>query len=136
MYVTSCFHPRLSARHAATAPASAVAELGVVRASNSRIGHSITATAQKHRDLRTRNMKPTTKAALLGAFLAAVASFLGSSLMPHVAKAGGAIGGEQYKVISTNTFEEKKQLEQTLNTLAADGWKVRTGVGSALVLFK
>ena len=81
-------------------------------------------------------MKPTTTAALIGTSLTlAVALFL-SSFLPHGSKAAGVPGGEQYKVISVATVQSPQQLEQQLNQLGADGWKVRTSIGAFVVLEK
>lgn len=88
----------------------------------------------------------------MGAFITS-AAFLGAPfLVPPDAKAqepkaedanpakpAAAAGNEQYKLISLAPVmngRDFKQMEDTLNRLGADGWKVRTGVGVALVLSK
>ncbi|HEX5176536.1 MAG TPA: hypothetical protein VFV83_05885 [Chthoniobacteraceae bacterium] len=84
-------------------------------------------------------MKQTTTTALIGALFASAALFIVSSLLPNDAHAQApAIGGnEQYKIVSLRTYgDDVPRMEGDLNKLAADGWKVRTGVGAALVLAK
>jgi hypothetical protein len=81
-------------------------------------------------------MKPTTKAAMLGGVIALATSLLLSALIPRQAKAAGVGEAEQYKILSTEKFPAFPQLEQELNKLGADGWKVRTAMGSVLVLAK
>jgi hypothetical protein len=47
------------------------------------------------------------------------------------------VGVEQYKILSLASVQSERdtqRMEEVLNKLAADGWKVRTGVGVALVL--
>jgi hypothetical protein len=44
-------------------------------------------------------------------------------------------GGEQYKVVSAVEFEGDGFVKE-LNRLGADGWKVRTGIGNAVILAK
>lgn len=44
---------------------------------------------------------------------------------------------EQYKIISLASVQndrDTQRMEEILNKLAAEGWRVRTGVGAALVL--
>jgi hypothetical protein len=79
-------------------------------------------------------MKPTTTSALLGAAITLAIAILVIPLLPHDSKAEDSSGGEQYKVVSIQTFESSQQLEQELNRLAAGGWKVRTGVGASVVM--
>ena len=80
-------------------------------------------------------MKPTTKAALVGAFVASAAFALVISLMARKAQAAGADGTEQYKIVSLTPYHESiPRMEQDLNNLAAQGWKIRTGIGQAIVL--
>jgi hypothetical protein len=80
-------------------------------------------------------MKHTTKVAGIVASITLVA-FLLPSLTPHQAKAAGPSGGEQYKVINTDSYGGLPQFEAALNKLGEDGWKVRISIGSALVLAK
>ena len=75
-------------------------------------------------------MRSRISAGLLGAAIAIAIILLLSQLMPLEAHAAG---GEQYKVISLSS---KDQLEQELNRLGAEGWKVRTGVASVVILAK
>ena len=91
-------------------------------------------------------MKANTKAALLGALLASTAFVTLPAILPQDARAQDtakivpvAAGPEQYKVLSLAPFSNDastKRMEDTLNALSADGWKVRTGVGVALVLVR
>jgi len=76
-------------------------------------------------------MRSRISAGLLGAVIA-VAIMLSFS-QPLVREAHAAAGGEQYKVISLSS---KEQLEQELNRLGAEGWKVRTSVASVVILAK
>jgi hypothetical protein len=69
-------------------------------------------------------------AGLLGAVIAVVVMLLLTQLLPLEAHAAG---GEQYLVISLSS---KEQLAQELNRLGAEGWKVRTGVASVVILAK
>jgi hypothetical protein len=80
-------------------------------------------------------MKQTINGAILGASITLAASLLLSPFILHQAKAAEA-GGEQYKVVASDKFQSLPQLEQELNSLGADGWKVRTAMGSVLVLAK
>lgn len=75
-------------------------------------------------------MRSRLSAGLLGAAIAVAIMLLLSQLMPLEAHAAG---GEQYKVISLSS---KDQFEQELNRLGAEGWKVRTGVASVVILAK
>lgn len=46
-------------------------------------------------------------------------------------------GVEQYRILSLGTVlneRETRRMEEVLNKMAAEGWKVKTGVGVALVL--
>ncbi|HWB06787.1 MAG TPA: hypothetical protein VG796_27430 [Verrucomicrobiales bacterium] len=91
-------------------------------------------------------MKTNIKAALLGAFAASVAFVTVPALLPPEAKAQETekvvvvpAGPEQYKFISLAPFTNDastQRMEDLVNKLAADGWKVRTGVGISLVLAK
>lgn len=76
-------------------------------------------------------VKSRISAGLLGAIIAVTVMLLLSQISPREAHA--AAGGEQYKVISLSS---KQQLEQELNGLGAQGWKVRTGVASVVILAK
>lgn len=75
-------------------------------------------------------MRSRISAGFIGAVIAVAVMLLISQLMPLEAHAAG---GEQYKVVSLSS---KDQLEQELNRLGAEGWKVRTGVASVIVLAK
>ena len=75
-------------------------------------------------------MKSRISAGLLGAVIVVVVILLLPQLMPVAAHAAG---GEQYKVISLSS---KEQLELELNRLGAEGWKVRAGVASLVILAK
>lgn len=92
-------------------------------------------------------MKPTTKAAILGACVATAATVSLPLLINQEAKAqetrtsdivvtGEPAPFEQYKVISLVKFdiEGPGRMDHELNKLAAQGWKVRTGVGGAVIL--
>ena len=80
-------------------------------------------------------MKPTIKAALLGASLASVASFSILPLIRRPAWAATPGGGEEYKILSLVPYHEViGRMEQDLNRLANEGWRVRTGVGTGLIL--
>jgi len=76
-------------------------------------------------------MRSRISAALLGAIIAVTVMLLLQQLAPREAHA--ATGGEQYKVIGLSSQE---QLEQELNRLGAEGWKVRAGVASLTILAK
>jgi hypothetical protein len=78
-------------------------------------------------------MRSKFSASLLGATIATAAILFLSQFIPHEARAAAITGGEHYKVVSLSS---KEQLEQELNRLAADGWKVRTGVASVIILEK
>lgn len=44
---------------------------------------------------------------------------------------------EQYKILSLSAVQNERdtqRMEEVLNKLAADGWRVKTGVGAAIVL--
>jgi len=91
-------------------------------------------------------MKATTKAAILGACVATAATVSLPPLIDQEAKAQepkaseivvtGEPAVEQYKVISLVRFDTEGpgRMDQELNKLAAQGWKVRTGVGGAVIL--
>jgi len=92
-------------------------------------------------------MKETTKSAILGACVATAATFSMPLLIHQEVKAqeakaaeivvsGDPVLFEQYKVISLVKFDNEGpgRMDQELNKLAAQGWKVRTGVGGAVVL--
>jgi hypothetical protein len=78
-------------------------------------------------------MRSKFSAGLLGATIATVAILFLSQFIPHEACAAAVTGGEHYKVVSLSS---KEQLEQELNRLGADGWKVRAGVASVVILAK
>jgi hypothetical protein len=86
-------------------------------------------------------MKETTKAALLGAGLATAAFTL--PLVNQDARAQetkpiplAAPPAEQYKILSLVRLENEGtgRMDIELNKLAAEGWRVRTGVGGAVIL--
>ena len=95
-------------------------------------------------------MKTKAKSALLGATIAAAffaAAFARSDQpdTPEAPVAPPPLTGkpvatglvEQYKVMSLAPFQndsDVRRIEDALNKLAADGWKVRAGVGLAIVL--
>jgi hypothetical protein len=79
-------------------------------------------------------MKPTTKAALLGAIVATAAIIIVSPLAPSNAQAQ-VPGGEEYKIVSTPQWPGR-QLEAELNRLGTRGWKVRAGVENIIILAK
>ncbi len=88
-------------------------------------------------------MKTNLKAALLGALAASAAFITVPALAPRTTtaqetpKAVTVAGAEQYRIISLNTVNNEtsgQRMEELLNRLAADGWRVRTGVGVAIVL--
>ena len=85
-------------------------------------------------------MKSTTKALFLGAIVSCAVMISTSFLIPNKAIAANAAGvgaTEQYKLFSLMQYgNDTQQMEAALNALAADGWKVRTGVGVALLLAK
>ncbi len=82
-------------------------------------------------------MKQTTLAAVIGAFLASAAFLTVPSFLAQQAHATDIAGNEQYKIFSLRAYgDDVARLEGDLNKLASDGWKVRTGVGVALVLAK
>jgi hypothetical protein len=78
-------------------------------------------------------MKSRISAGLLGAVIAATAILSLSQLSPREARADSAIVGEQYKLIGLSS---KEQLEQELNRLGADGWRVRASIASMVILAK
>lgn len=82
-------------------------------------------------------MKQTTIAASIGAVLASAAFLTVPSLAPQQAHAAEVAGNEQYRMFPLRSYgDDVARLEADLNKLAAEGWKVRTGVGVALVLAK
>ena len=40
---------------------------------------------------------------------------------------------EEYKVLDARPYPSSQEIEQQLNKLAADGWKVRTTIGGAII---
>jgi hypothetical protein len=80
-------------------------------------------------------MNPTTKAALLGATLATVASLGVLSFITKPARAEMPGAREEYRILSLVPYHEVVgNMEADLNRLANEGWRVRTGVGAGLVL--
>ena len=76
-------------------------------------------------------MNPTTKAALFGVSLGSAASL---SLLAFIPRPAPRVS-EEYKILSLVPYREViGRMEADLNRLASDGWSVRTGVGTALVL--
>ena len=90
-------------------------------------------TQQKRNTNKT--MKQTTKAGLLGASVTLAAALFVASLLPHEVKADGLGGGEKYKIVNVRGWDDE-QLEQQLNKLGADGWKVRTVYGAVVIMAK
>lgn len=80
-------------------------------------------------------MKPTTKATFLGAILAA-ASFMVLSPPGASQTQQAVLPMEQYHVVDISKFRNTQLLEQELNRLASEGWRVRTGAMGALVVAK
>jgi hypothetical protein len=78
-------------------------------------------------------MRSKFSAGLLGVTIATAVILSLSQFIPHEARAAAINGGEHYKVVSASS---KEQLEQELNKLGADGWKVRTGIASMVILAK
>jgi hypothetical protein len=81
-------------------------------------------------------MNQTIKAVLLGGSLTAATAFFVTSLLPSEAKAATLGGGEQYTLVSGSAFPSKVELEQELNRLGADGWKVRTSINAVVIMAK
>jgi hypothetical protein len=94
-------------------------------------------------------MKATTKTAVLGACVAAATTVSLPLLINQEANAqetkatdivvpGEPSPGEQYKVLSLLKWDNDGpgRMEIELNKLAAQGWRVRTGVGGAVILAK
>jgi hypothetical protein len=81
-------------------------------------------------------MKQTTKAAIAGASVALGASFFLLPLTTHQAAAADVGGGEQYKIIAAGGLHSSQELEQELNRLGADGWKVRAVMGLDVIVAK
>jgi hypothetical protein len=80
-------------------------------------------------------MNPTTKAALFGASLGSAASLSLFSFIPRPAAAEVTSVSEEYKILSLVPYREViGRMEADLNRLASEGWRVRTGVGTGLVL--
>ena len=80
-------------------------------------------------------MKQTSKAAFLGASITLAVVLFVASLLPHEVKADGLGGGEKYKIVNVRGWPDE-QLEQELNKLGADGWKVRTTYGAIVIMAK
>ena len=77
-------------------------------------------------------MNPTTKAALFGASLGSAASL---SLLSFIPRPEVTSVSEEYKILSLVPYREViGRMEADLNRLASEGWRVRTGVGTGLVL--
>ncbi len=82
-------------------------------------------------------MRPRTLAALAGVTLVLAAILAVSAFLPRQANAAPAPVSEQYRIVSLRPYgDDVKRMEEDLNKLAADGWRVRTGIGAALVLAK
>ena len=95
-------------------------------------------------------MKSTIVAALIGAGLASAVFYAAPALTPEQAIAGDTdppliieekvatlATTAQYKMLSLAPYQNDgntQRMEDALNKLAADGWRVQTGVGIALVL--
>jgi hypothetical protein len=100
----------------------------------------------------SNTMKQTFLAALLGAGLTAAAFLAAPGTIPPRASAADAPAEEsesaaanptavtrdgQYKILSLAPYQNDanvRRMEEAINALAAQGWKVKTGVGIALIL--
>ena len=80
-------------------------------------------------------MKPTTKALILGGLFGVAVSLLAPALMPTQAIAAGLGGSVQYK-IAGDRMMSVSELEQEINRLASEGWRVKTGVGTTVIMEK
>jgi hypothetical protein len=81
------------------------------------------------------NMKSTIKAALCGSLATAIVATILSVLPPRQVAASGQ-GGVQYKDLMAGGFSQGNALEEELNRLAGEGWRVRTSVMAGLILEK
>lgn len=121
-----------------------------------RSGRNDTMPGQRHGLSKQFNsiptMKTTTIAALIGASLASATFLAAPVILPRTAFAAEQAAPEttlpaaapapvngigQYKIMSLAPFQNDantQRMEDALNKLAADGWRVETGVGIALVL--
>ena len=96
-------------------------------------------------------MKPTFLAALFGAGLTAAAFLAAPAMFPQPASAAdapaeavptatrrsAANNGGPYKILSLAPWQNDvsvRRMEEALNALAAQGWKVKTSVGISLIL--
>jgi hypothetical protein len=77
-------------------------------------------------------MKTKLKSALVIAALAIV-SLASLSFLPHESRAAGLGGGEQYKVLLSQG-QDARAMEQQLNALARDGWKVRAATAQGFII--
>lgn len=83
-------------------------------------------------------MKPTIKAALLGAIFVICSIVVLTPLLPLKAQAAVG-GGEQYKILDTEKFFRQGNsapLEAELNRLGADGWKIRATIADKIIFAK
>jgi uncharacterized membrane protein len=78
-------------------------------------------------------MRSKLSVGLLGATIATAAMLCLSHFIPNEAHAAAITSSEQYRVVPLSS---KEQLEQELNKLGAEGWKVRAGVASVVILAK
>jgi len=91
-------------------------------------------------------MKSNIAAALFGALAASAAFLTAPALLPREATAQETAkvivapsGPEEYRFLSLAPFTNDantQRMEAALNKLAAEGWKVRAGVGVSLVLVR
>ena len=82
------------------------------------------------------NMTPSRKAALITTALAIALLALTFSLLPGQSHAAGIGGGEQYKVIEADSGKPgaAAAIEQHLNALATEGWKVRAATAQGFII--
>lgn len=82
-------------------------------------------------------MKPQLKSAIGAALLTAcVASVISAVPAQEAAVAPAAMTMVQYKIVAAGTFRDGNALEQELNRLAAQGWRVRTSIATGVILEK
>ena len=79
-------------------------------------------------------MKQTTKALLVGAALAFGAILIISSFLPSEVEAAEGDRAEQYKLVSLGNSDTA--FEQELNQLAKQGWRVRAGMATSVIMAK
>jgi len=77
-------------------------------------------------------MKSASTIAILAAFILVVIA-IASSLFSREAVAAPAAVGEQYFVLSIARGQTDAQLAAQLNTLGADGWRLRCSIPNGLI---